>query len=199
VIEPRLLEGLRGERQPVEAVLLAVPLEQRDLLLQPGHLGLAERIADPAGVLVVAPEQHVAQQRAPLVRAHELVEAREQLLRILAHRPADLASGVDLEISPDHEIRQHLRPGLRDVLVGHRERDGPGAHQLEEILGDQARIGLDHAEAGAAGRPEPLVERAEVARVAASAPHDDLTPRQVLERVQAFEAPSRDDDLADVQ
>ena len=52
----------------------------------------------------------------------------------LAHRPGDAAAGRHLEIATQHDVGQHPRPDLGDVVVDHRQLEDAGVDHLQQIV-----------------------------------------------------------------
>jgi hypothetical protein len=64
------------------------------------------------------------------VRAGEGIDLGLQQRTPLAHHPAEFTAGVDLERLVQHEVRQHLRPEPRLVVVDDDRPEQPGIDQF---------------------------------------------------------------------
>ena len=95
----------------------------------------------------------VAKGRSQPVLPHERVQGREQLRVVLADGDGEGAAGAQRNAVVDDEVRKHLLPEGREIVVDHDGRDQAGVHHLEQVVVLEVRAAAPESSSAASPGP----------------------------------------------
>ena len=96
------------------------------------------------------------------------------------------------------DVREDLRPELREIIVDDRDADEAGVHHLEDVVVVETLRGLEDRDRWAPASLEPQVECPQALGVTARSPDEDFQSGQVLDGFHDGHARRGHHDLADV-
>ncbi len=186
--QPGLLVGLSGDHQVVEAVLVAVLLEQ-------GHHGpealgvtLVARVLDPVGLLEVSIDEDVAGESPLPVLLGELAQELLELRAVLPEGPPDVRALLHRQVGARFDVVERLGPQVHHEAVGHGDGVDAGVGELEDVLALEVlghRLDVDRSESLLRQRG---VEFLQALEEGARRTDVDLLPRQVLQPTEVGRA-----------
>ncbi len=174
------------------------PVEQVLDRLELRALGARGCGQDERRVLQITAVDDIAERGPDGVLPDEPVGFRRQQGTVLAERHGQFAAGAQGRVPVHRQVREDLRPELRQVVVHDRRLHQPGIDHLQQVVVLEAFGRVDDDD----GRPpvplEPRIEREQAVVIAARPPDEDLAAAEVLGRGDRRNPRRGHDDLADV-